>query len=69
MKVKVISYNRADDYHIVRDVESDEEMRIDLMVSGDLGNTDPVSLIGKVVEYERTHPWISSAHGVKVLHD
>lgn len=54
------------DHHIARDIETGLEMRIDLIVSGDLGEVDPASLVGKVVEYEWDHPYIRIAQGVKI---
>ncbi len=68
MKVKVLRWNAEADYHYVRTLDDfQSEFRVDLVVSGDLGEIDPASLVGKVVEFDRTHPWISIAHGVKVV--
>lgn len=66
MRVKVTLWIEHADYHIARDMETGTEMRIDLMVSGDLGDIDPASLVGKVVEYKYDHPYIRIAHGVKI---
>lgn len=66
MKVKVTRWIADGDYHIASDMETGTEMRIDLMVSGDLGDIDPASLVGKVVQYEYDHPYIRIAHGVKI---
>lgn len=59
MRVKVTRRDRERDYHIARDMETGHELRIDLIVSGDLGDIDPASLVGKVVEYEYDHPYIA----------
>jgi hypothetical protein len=68
MKVKVLSWNAPCDYHYVRNIDDFKDVfRVDLMVSGDLGEIDPASLVGKVVEYERDHPYIRIAHGVTIL--
>ena len=68
MKVKVLLWNPEGDYHLVRNLDDfKDEFRVDLVVSGDLGDIDPASLVGKVVEYERDHPYIRIAHGVTIL--
>ena len=66
MKVRVTRWDSAQDCHEARDMETGNMMRIDLVVSGELGEIDPASLVGKVVEYEYDHPFISIAHGVKI---
>ena len=66
MKVKVLHWNEQGDYHYVRNLDSLEEFRVDLVVSGELGDIDPHSLTGKVVEYERDRAYIRIAHGVKI---
>lgn len=69
MKVKVLQWDETNDCCLCESLDKKDWLRLDLVVSGDLGETHPKELIGKVVEFERTHPWISIAHGVKIVNE
>lgn len=68
MKVTVVSYAEHWDAHKCR-FENGDEKWIDLMVSGDFDNETRESLIGKTVEFEITHAFISIAHRVRVVEE
>lgn len=64
--VKVIRYMPEFCCHECIDQDGRRRL-LDLIVSGCLSeNIDPVSIIGKTVDYDYDHPWISLAEGVRV---
>ncbi len=64
MKLKVISYNKKEDYHIC-DCEDGTNRRIDIMVDGTfMEGTTPESLIGNTYEVDRLIPYVEIACGV-----
>lgn len=67
MKLKVIDYKpHPMDWHVCID-ERGNQMKLDLLVSGDLDEgTRPESLVGKTVEIEGAHAYVSIAHGVRI---
>ena len=70
MKVKVLSYlPQPFDCHHCKELEGDRRLiKIDLLVSGDLPQgTTAQDLVGKIVEYNWDHPYISIAHGVSII--
>lgn len=69
MRLFVNSWNQEQDFHeCFVDGNKNNKIRIDLFVSGCLpSDVSPDSLVGKWVEVEYTHPYISIAHGVSIL--
>lgn len=67
-KVKVVAYNKREDYHICQ-FEDGFAKRIDLMVDGSLSGTAPDDLVGKTIEFDQMHAYVSIAHGVKVTEE
>lgn len=67
MRLKVIAYRpMPHDFHDCID-EHGNKLRIDLLTSGDLQDTEPESLVGKEVEVEWLAPYVSFGFGVKVV--
>lgn len=66
MKAKVLSYNAPHDYCLC-EMEDGAHKRIDLVSDGSLDEMSPTELIGKTVEFERMHAYISIAHGVRII--
>ncbi|MBU9236753.1 hypothetical protein KTD19_30815 [Burkholderia multivorans] len=66
MKVQVLRYDEHWGAHKCR-FEDGDEAYIDLLVSGDLDAESHDTLVGKTVEFDRTHPFILIAHRVRVV--
>ena len=62
----VLEWLPDQDFHRVK-TDSGEVMRVDLMVSGALPeSTMPSELVGRRISWERTHAFVSIAHGVSI---
>lgn len=69
MKYKVRAYQKHTNVWECLDSEGSVHL-IDLMVNGDFPeDTDPEFLVGKTVEVDRMHTYISIAHGVRVVEE
>ena len=69
MKLKVMSYNEREVYHLCVD-ENGDSHRIDLFVNGDLPKgLDSLYLVGKTVEVDYTSPSIEIGYGVTIVED
>jgi hypothetical protein len=67
MKLHVISYNADHDYHVCKN-DDGHRVNVDLLVDGSLPEgTAPLDLIGKTVEVEYTHAYVSIANGVRLI--
>ena len=68
MILKIISYNKDQDYHVCKDEEG-KHHKIDIFVDGGLGDlaNSPKDLIGKTVQCDYLHPYIEIANNVKLL--
>lgn len=67
MRLKVVNYDPFPlDWHTCID-ERGNILRIDLLTSGYLQDTEPTSLVGKEVDVEWTSPYVSFGFGVKVV--
>ena len=65
MTYKVISYDQAQQAHLVEDSKVYRRL-VDLMVHGDLPeDTQPQDLVGKTFTAEREFPFIAIAVGVE----
>lgn len=71
MRLKVISYNQEQDYHVCYvDGDKSKKMNVDLFVSSCFPEgVSNCSIVGKWVDVEYTFPYISIAHGVSILED
>lgn len=69
MKYKVRAYQKHTNVWECLDKDGAVYL-IDLMVNGDFPeDTDPEFLVGKTVEVAGTFPYISIAHGVRVVEE
>jgi len=64
VKLKVLKYVRAEDYHICED-DKGTIHRVDLFVDGSLKGHDIDSIIGKMVDVDYLSPDGEIAHEVK----
>lgn len=66
IKLKVIIYNHVADYFTCI-TEDGKQIQVDLLTDNNQIASDPISLIGKIVECENLHPFLYIAMQVKVL--
>lgn len=64
--VTVMRWNERMDAHECSD-EKGNRVWLDLVTDGSLPCDDMKSLEGKTVEFEYSHPYLSIAHGVKLV--
>lgn len=67
MKAKVLSYEPSPFDYCMCEMEDGSRKRIDLVSDGSFGEMSPTELVGKTVEFERTHAYLSIAHGVRIV--
>lgn len=65
-KVTVLHWKEHLDAHECRD-EKGNRILLDLVVDGSLPCNDMKSIEGKTVEFESSNPFVSIAHGVKIV--
>lgn len=67
MKLKVLRYSVSGNYHECICLETQNNLFLDLFVSGNVAGETNDSIVGKTISISHSVPYLEIAYGVQVL--